>query len=226
MLKGALGLSSEEKSLESIRTAKRDLERGRSKLISPEPQRKRYLTELLQGLVDRKITYAQFTGLDKKKLIQVGEMGYVKLKHGRLDEARKIFEVLSFIDHNNYFHHLALGSAYQKQKKWVDAVYQYTQALKINAQNTNALVNRGEVYLRNKNYRKAAEDFREAILLDQEGRDRFANRARSLVIAIKRLLARDKENRDLPKPLSHPKKPVPPLKMMGTSRLGAPRRRR
>jgi len=42
---------------------------------------------------------------------------------GRTDEARKIFEVLTFIDHKNYFHRLALGGAYQKLKRNVDAIY-------------------------------------------------------------------------------------------------------
>lgn len=163
------------------------------KIISPDPARKKYVTELLQAFSERKISFAELTRLDPKKIKQVAEMGYVKLKHGRYKEARKIFEVLTFIDHKNYFHHLALGGAYQKLKKYVDALFQYTEVLKYDADNTNALVNRGEVYLRGKNYRKAAEDFRDAILKDEKGHDRFSNRARSLVIAIKRSLAHDKE---------------------------------
>lgn len=169
------------------------IEKGKSRLLSPDPVRRKYITELLHAFSQRKISFAAITRLDPKKIRQVSEMGFVKLRHGRYDEARKIFEVLTLVDHKNYFHHLALAGAYQKLKRYVDAIFQYTEALKFAPDDLNALVNRGEVYLRYKSYRKAAEDFRQAILADATGKDRFANRARSLVIAIKRSLARDKE---------------------------------
>jgi hypothetical protein len=54
-------------------------------------------------------------------------------------------------------------------------------------------VNRGEIYLIHKNFKKAAEDFRSVILLDPVGKNKYANRARSLVIAIKRNLQLQKE---------------------------------
>ena len=171
------------------------LAKGLNKLISPNPVRKKYITELLHAFGQGKISFREFSGLDTKKIQQVAEMGYVKLRHGRYREAKKIFEVLTFIDHKNYFFHLALAGAYQRLKLNIDAIFQYNEALKYDPKNVNALVNRGEIFLKAKNYRKAAEDFREALLLDQEGKDRYANRARSLVVAIKRSLARDKDQK-------------------------------
>lgn len=212
-------MGEEEKSIETTRSEKDKAEKGRSKLLSPDPVRKKFVTELLHAFASRKISFAALTRLDPKKIKQVSEMGFVKLRHGRFNEARKIFEVLTFLDHKNYFHHLALGGAYQKLKRYVDAIFQYNEALKYNPGNLNALVNRGELYLRNRNYRKAAEDFREAILTDMKGKDRFANRARSLVIAIKRSLARDKELKakgiqpKLPK-----RKAISPLKLIKPTR--------
>ncbi len=208
-------MADENKSEEGVFARMDKKEAGKSKLLSPHPTRMKYVTELLHAFASRKISFAALTKLDQKKIRQVAEMGFVKLRHGRYEEARKIFEVLTFIDHKNYFHHLALGSVYQKLKRYVDAIFQYSQAIKQDPKNLNALVNRGEVFLRNKNYRQAAEDFREAILSDQTGKDRFANRARSLVVAIKRSLARDKElkamggKRELPK-----RKAVSPLKLV------------
>ncbi len=182
-----------ESEFDSIKSLGVTSEKGKSKLVSPNPGRMKYVTELLHAFGDRKISFAGLVGLDQKKIKQVAEMGYVKLRHGRYDDARKIFEVLTFIDHKNFFHHLALGGAYQKLKKFVDAIFQYSQVLKIDPKNLNALTNRGEVYLRNRNYRRAAEDFREVILADQLGKDRFSNRARALVIAIKRSMQKDKD---------------------------------
>lgn len=183
----------EEKDLQSLqstevgRTAK-----GKSKMLSPHPLRKKYLTEILAGLAENKLSISDVTKMDRKKMKTLAEQGYIKLKHGRYEEARKIFEILTFIDNKNFFHHLALGGAYQKLKKFLDAVFQYSECLKYDPGNTNALVNRGEIFLKHKNYKRAASDFRAAIEIDRAGRDLFANRARSLVIAIKRLLAGQK----------------------------------
>ena len=203
-----------EKNWDDIRLDREKSEKGKSKLLSPEPKRMKYVTELLHAFGSRKITFAELTRLDPKKVRQVAEMGFVKLRHGRYDEARKIFEVLTFIDHKNYFHRLALGGAYQRLKRNVDALYQYSEALKQDTHNLNALVNRGEIYLRHKNFRKAAEDFREAILEDSTGKDKFANRARSLVIAIKRSIAREKELKTFGPPRIPEKKKISPLKLV------------
>lgn len=209
----------DEKALEGIAATKKfDPERGRSQLMSPNPNRVKFLTEVLAALTESKITFAQVAKLDRKKMKQLAEQGYVKLKHGRFEEARKIFEILTFVDHKNYFHHLALGGSYQKLKKDLDAVFQYTECLKYDPENTNAFVNRGEIFLRHKNYKKAAEDFRQAIVADKGGRDVFANRARSLVIAIKRSLARVKgESKATKLPASSPiqRRSVAPLSLLG-----------
>lgn len=172
------------------------------------------MTELLHAFASRKISFSELTKLDPKKVRQVAEMGFVKLRHGRFEEARKIFEVLTFLDHKNYFHHLALAGSYQKLKRYVDAIFQYSEALKLDQKNLNALVNRGEIFLRHKNYRKAAEDFREAILADRQGQDRFAHRARSLVVAIKRSLARDKVLSEAPEKKALPQKHISPLRLI------------
>jgi tetratricopeptide (TPR) repeat protein len=179
-----------------------DPEKIRSKLLSPNPKRIKYITDILGALSENKITFASVMQLDRKKMRTLAEQGYIKLKHGRYDEARKVFEILCFVDHKNYFHHLALGGAYHKLRKYLDAAFQYTECLKYDPENTNALVNRGEIFLKHKNYKKAAEDFRSAIIIDQEGQDLFSNRARSLVIAIKRSLAREKGKKNVTLPQS------------------------
>jgi tetratricopeptide (TPR) repeat protein len=195
-----------------------DPERGKSRLLSPNPLRVKFATELLAALSERKVTFATVMRLDPKKLYQLSEQGYVKLKHGRYQEARKIFEILSFVEHKNYFYHLALGGAYQKLKMHLDAAFQYTECLKYDPDNTNALVNRGEIFLKHKNYKKAAEDFRTAILIDKVGKDVFANRARSLVIAIKRTIAKAKGQKDVKIPVSPSRrKKIKPAVLLGAA---------
>lgn len=157
-------------------------------ILDPNPERRRHLTQILGRVADGQLSLADLKGFSKKKLFQLAETGYVKFKYGRLSEAKEIFGGLAKIDHRNYYYHSVLGGIYQKEKNFVDAVVEYTQALRLYPKDTASLVNRGEIYLRHRNYKKAALDFRNAILLDATGRNLWANRARSLVIAIKRNL--------------------------------------
>jgi len=179
-------------------------ERAQSKLHDPTPQRKKYVIDLLYRYLSDQITYTQLTGISQKEMMRLSEIGHVKLKHGRVDEANKIFDCLVKMDHKNPFYRTCLGSVYQKLGKFVDAVYEYTEALKLKKDDLPSLVNRGEIYLKHKNYKRAAEDFRSAILLDPMGKNLFANRARSLVIAIKRNLQIQKGRGGAPV-----KKPLP-----------------
>lgn len=168
-------------------------ERGASKLIDPTPQRKKYVIDLLYKFMTDQISYSQLAGVSQKELYTLSEVGHIKLKHGRLDEAKKIFECLVRIDSKNPFYYACLGSVFQKMGNFVDAVFQFSEALKLKKDDCSSLVNRGEIYLIHKNFKKAAEDFRAAILIDPEGKNRHANRARSLVIAIKRNIQAQKE---------------------------------
>ena len=169
-------------------------EKAQSKLYDPTPQRKKYVIELLYKFFSQQITYSELTGIPQKELFQLAEAGHLKLTYGRVQEARELFECLVKLDPHNFYYHAALGSVYQKLKKYVEAVFEYTEALRYNPDDVASMVNRGEIYLIHKNFRKAAEDFRAAILKDPSGRNNYSNRARSLVIAIKRNLQLQKPN--------------------------------
>lgn len=172
--------------LEDTRHPFSDEEKGR--VLDPNPERRRYLTEVFYKFVSHKVSPADLLGVSKKKLSRLAEIGYVKYKYGRYQEAMEIFQSLARVDSINFYYHTALGGVFQKMGRYVDSVVSYTRALRLNPKEVCPHVNRGEIYLRHKNYRKAAEDFRNAILLDPPGRNLWANRARSLVIALKRSL--------------------------------------
>lgn len=161
-----------------------DEEKG--KVLDPNPERRRYLTDVLYKFAQHKISAADLMGMPRKKLSRLAEIGYVKYKYGRYEDALQIFKTLATLDSVNTYYHTALGGVYQKLGRFVDSVVSYTRALRINPQDVCPHVNRGEIYLRHKNYRKAADDFKSAIVLDPQGRNLWANRARSLVIALKR----------------------------------------
>lgn len=163
-------------------------EEEKGRILDPNPERRRYLTELFFKFIANKISAADLVGVPKKKLSRLAEIGYVKYKYGRYPEARRIFKTLATLDNLNAYYYTALGGVYQKLGKYVDSVMAYTRAAQLNPKDVCPYVNRGEIYLKHRNYKKAAEDFRNAILLDPHGRNLWANRARSLVIALKRSL--------------------------------------
>lgn len=163
----------------------------RTQIIDPTPDRIKHLTEVLHAFLNDKISLAELKGITKDQLLVLSEAGYVKFKHGRIEEAEKIFQGLILLDHRNAYFHAMMGAINQRKDRPIEAIMEYSLAVKIDVKDINSFVNRGEIYLKHKNYRKAAEDFRAAILLDPKGLNLWANRARSLVIAIKRSIEAD-----------------------------------
>lgn len=163
-------------------------EEERGKVLDPHPDRRRHLTELFYKFATHKVSVADLMGISKKRLQGLAEAGYLKYKYGRYQEALNIFEPLASLESRNFYYHTALGGIYQKMGRSVDSVVEYSRALRLNPRDVCSYVNRGEIYLRHKNFKKAAEDFRKAILLDATGKNLWSNRARSLVIALRRNL--------------------------------------
>ncbi len=157
-------------------------------IIDPNPERYRHLTRLFQDFLASKVSLAELRGVSRQKLYRLAEAGHIKFKYGRVDEAERIFEALLLLDHRNAYFHAVMGAIHQKKGRIVQSIVEYSKALQINSKDVASFVNRGEIFLRNRDYRRAAEDLRSAILLDTSGRNLWANRARSLVIALKRNL--------------------------------------
>jgi tetratricopeptide (TPR) repeat protein len=161
-------------------------------LLSPDPERRRRLIELLNAFLEDKVSLAELKGISREKLFLLADAGYVKFKHGRVDEAERIYQALIVLDHRNAHYHSVMGAIHQKKERPVEAILEYTRAIQIDKGDISSHVNRGEIYLRHRNFRKAAEDFRQAIVMDSSGRNLWANRSRSLVIALKRSLEAQK----------------------------------
>lgn len=164
----------------------------RTQIIDPTPARRKHLTDVLMHFLEDKISLAELKGITREELFRLAEAGFTKFKHGRLEEAEKIYQGLVVLDHRNAYFHAVMGAIHQKMGRPIEAIMEYGQAIKLNRNDLSCYVNRGEIYLRHKNYKKAAEDFRVAIIKDAEGKSLWANRARSLVIAIKRSMEADR----------------------------------
>jgi tetratricopeptide (TPR) repeat protein len=134
-------------------------------------------------------------GIEPKEVASLINAGYIYYEQGRMKEARILFEGISLLDSLNPYVHSILGSIYQKQQKYVEAVASYTLALNLFPEDIHALTNRGEVYLSQGNLVEAAHDFEEAIKLDANKNHPAANRARFLAILTREaLIVASKEN--------------------------------
>ncbi|MCI0604891.1 tetratricopeptide repeat protein [bacterium] len=114
--------------------------------------------------------------------------GHSLFENGRMAEAKQIFEGLAVLDGGNPYVHGHLGAIYQKEKAFDLAIAHYTRALQVFPGDLCSLVNRGEIQLRQGKFAEAADDFHKAIELDPRGSDRFANRARMLVLTVQEAL--------------------------------------
>lgn len=163
----------------------------RTQIIDPTPARRKHLTDILMAFLEDKVSLAELKGISREDLYRLADAGFTKFRHGRYDEAEKIYQALILLDHRNAYFHAVMGAIHQKLGRPIEAIMEYSQSIRINKKDSSAYVNRGEIYLRHKNYKKAAEDFRNAIIMDPIGKNLWSNRARSLVIAIKRSMEAD-----------------------------------
>ncbi len=159
-------------------------------ISDPTPDRQRRLLAIFQDFLDHKVSIAELRGISRQKLFRLAEAGHTKFRYGRVEEAERIFEALLILDNRNAYFHSVMGAIHQKKGRIVQAIIEYSKGLQINPKDVSSFVNRGEIFLRNKDFKRAAEDLRSAILLDRSGRNLWANRARSLVIALKRNIER------------------------------------
>ena len=63
-------------------------------IIDPTPARRKRLIELFNKFLEDKISIAELKGIGRDKLYQLAEAGWIKFKHGRINEAQKIFQAL------------------------------------------------------------------------------------------------------------------------------------
>jgi len=119
----------------------------------------------------------------KPDLLERAMQGFQMYEQGRYDDARVIFEDLAEKDPSEGYYHTALGAISLAMDGFDKALDYFNQALHLNAEDTAALINRGEVHLRLGNILEAAHDFARVVDLDPENKDPLTERARVLAQA-------------------------------------------
>lgn len=135
----------------------------------------------VKSFIDGELNWAQLFDFTPEMLFQLAEYGFTQFKTGRYEDAERVFKVLTVLDWNNAYYHSVMGSILQRQKRYGEAIAEYSQAIELDANDIVSYTNRGEVLLLHGLLDEAEGDLEKATQLDPEGDDRFANRARLLL---------------------------------------------
>lgn len=148
---------------------------------------------LAARLIGGEITLAEFTGLSRRTLYAIAQVAYELLNSGKLEEARQIYRGLVAADPFDSVFHCHLAAAHHRLGDVDAAIGEYTEALRFNVANADALAGRGELYLQRDRITEAIMDLRAAIRLDPDGKKATTARARAIVLALKEAAAKAAE---------------------------------
>jgi len=142
--------------------------------------------EKVKGFIEGNVSWAELFNFTPEMLFQMAEYGLMQFKQGRYQDSERIFKVLTVLDWNNPYYHSVMGSILQRQKRYGEAIAEYSQAIDIDANDVVSHTNRGEIFLHHGLLDDAEGDFKKAVGLDPAGENRFANRSRMLLDQIEK----------------------------------------
>lgn len=143
--------------------------------------------ELAERLVKGEITLGEFFGLSPNVLYGIAKIAYQLLNTGRVDAALDIYKGLVAASPYDSVFHCHLAACYYTRENYDLAMKHFERSLEINLSNIDALVGRGELYLRKGMIPEALGDWKKAIDLDPEAKRASTKRARSNILMLKEM---------------------------------------
>lgn len=140
----------------------------------------------IKNFIDGTIGWAELFNFTPQMLYQMAEFGYTQFKTGRYEDAERVFKVLTVLDWNNNYYHSMMGTILQRQKRYGEAIAEFSQAIELYPQDVVSLTNRGEIFFLHGLLTEAEIDFKKAILLDPKTENKWANRARMLLAELEK----------------------------------------
>jgi tetratricopeptide (TPR) repeat protein len=146
--------------------------------ISREAAEKLYLGEITPG---------EFLGMSQERLYKIANVGYEMLKSGQLQGAHDIFQGLVAAAPYDSVFHCHLAAVLARQERFDEAMAEYNRSLDYNIANVDALVGRGELYLRESKVAEALKDIQRAIELDPQFTRETTRRARATLMVLHKM---------------------------------------
>ena len=142
--------------------------------------------EKMMEFIKGNLSWAELFNFSEEMLFQMAEYGLTQFNVGRYEDAERVFKVLTVLDWQNPYYHSVMGSILQRQKRYGEAIAEYNQTLELTPEDITSLTNRGEIYMKHGLFDDAKADFEKAVLLDPNSEDKWANRARMLLLEMQR----------------------------------------
>jgi Flp pilus assembly protein TadD len=139
--------------------------------------------ERVEAFLRGEMTWAQVKGMTFQEAASLARLGCDYADAGQLEEAKIIFEALVAGNPKDGASRAALGTVYQKLDRIPDAREQYDAALELDPTNPVALVNRGELRVKDGD-KEGLRDLARAADADPKGTTSAGRRAAALVKAI------------------------------------------
>ena len=104
--------------------------------------------------------------MDKKRFIGVLLMGVALVFAGYISDSYCQSRKPPTKKEVNYSNYMKKGSEYRNNKDYDKAIFEFTNAIKVDPNNPNAYMFRGSTYEEKKDYNKAISDYGKAIQVD------------------------------------------------------------
>ncbi|MCB9637489.1 MAG: tetratricopeptide repeat protein [Myxococcales bacterium] len=138
----------------------------------------------MERFISGDINAAELMGLSREELYMVANRGYELIEQGKLAQALRVFDGLSYLDPVDPYFYTVLGSIRQKMEDSDSALNCYNQSLSLQGWNLTAYANRGEIFFNQGKLTEALVDFQRVIALDPEAKNPSTMRVRTLIDAI------------------------------------------
>lgn len=138
-----------------------------------------------ERLIRGEVTLGEFLKMPQATLYRWATTAHQIMQAGKTAQALDIFKGLVAASPYDSVLHCQVGAAYMTLERFDEAFNAFEQSLKFNADNGDALVGRGEIFLRRGNVPAALKDFSRAIQNDPSLQRRSTQRARGTLLALK-----------------------------------------
>jgi tetratricopeptide (TPR) repeat protein len=134
--------------------------------------------------VREKHSLPEAIGLTAADLDEIAAVAVKLYEEGKLKSSLKLLEGLTSLCPEKPEYWSAVGGVLTRLERYEEAIPILTVALRMDSNNTAALVNRGECFIAMAENEKAAADLQRAIDLDPGQHDPASNRARQIVFGM------------------------------------------
>lgn len=142
------------------------------------------LHDQFQALLQGHDNLVDALGISLEDILALTLVAQQLAQQGQLDDAQRLLEGLVAIDPENPYLHTCLGTVYMQKGMNEDARAAFGVALAFNPEDIVAHTYAGELALEAGDVEAAVGHFQKAVELDPEGKDPFANRARTLSLLV------------------------------------------